>query len=153
MNRFLTPCSNKLRIKIFVSWTTSPLSRNGSLRTPIKRVYASHPYSYPLWHGWRYSPHACSRGCWNLCLNTAARWPANRQSCRSNRPVVTTAAKWLGDSQAAESIDIQSYVDIDYEIKYQNHGEDRWGFEPTDYWECSKALKQSKSPAKHLACT
>ena len=153
MGRFLTPGSNKLRIKICVSWTTSPLSCNSGLRTPIKRGCASHPYSYPLWHDRRYSPHTCSRGCWNTCPSTAAWWPANRHSCRSNRSVVTMAAKRPRDARAAEPIILQNYVDIDYEIKCQNHGQDRWGFEPTVYWECRKALKQSSSPAKHLPCT
>lgn len=150
VDRFLTPSSNKLRIKICVSWTTSLLSCNSNLRTPIKRGSTSPSYSYPLWRDWRHSPHTCSR---HTRPNRAAWWLANRQSCRSDRPVVTMAANWPRDAQAAESIILQSYVDIGYEIKCQNHREDRWGFEPTVYWKCSKALKQSSSPAKHLACT
>lgn len=145
MDGFLTPNSNEHWIKICMAWTTSPLSCNASPSTPIKYPHgcASHPYCYPLWHGQRCNLHTCSRAWWSTCPNMTT----------FNRPVITTAAKWPRDVRAAESIILQRYLDIDYETKCQNHKEDKWGFEPAVYRQCSKALKQSSSPAKHLACT
>lgn len=148
----IPPCSNKLQIKICVSWTASRLSPNSSLRTPIRKGCASHPCSYPPWHCQRHSPHT-HQEMWEMCPARAAHWPTISRSCRPSWLVVTTTTGWLGGAQAAESIILWSLTGVEGEVKCQNHREDRWGFEPTVYWERSKALKQSSSPAKHLAGT